>query len=934
MGALQIGAQTLPSTGSIYGTAFDAQGAPLSGVEAKLLGAGERAPVQTDARGKFRFLYISPGTYSAVLSLAGFATLEYKEIVVSVNRSTQLRVTMKLAAFAETVTVTGATPAIDARKTVTGATFGETELQEIPTARNIWATLWAVPGVVDNQVNVGGNTAVQASPVSKGTAGVAYNLDGANITLGGLSPTFYNFDSFQAIQVITGGSDAGQFGGSMTFNLVTKRGTNTIHGSGRYFYAPNRWQADNTPPEVNLEVLSTNRTNVLRDYGVEAGGHILSDRLWIWGGWGTNQIDVQQVGQLDTEGRPVSDNSTLENFDARLDALLSPSNSLELSYHHGDRTQFGRGLSITTAPESAFDLAQPVPIYKVADTQVFSPSLTASAFFSYMDFTQTITPVGGVDTPQYVDADDVLRGSTSFGANHSIVRQIGASASKFFVTGKLSHELKFGFGYRYAANESSSSLPGGQVYGNEYSQYAFITRSAVAASQTTRIGGFVSDTLTADRLTVNAGVRYDYARARNAASSVPANPEYPDVLPAVEYAGDQGYPISEGSWQPRVGATYALGEKRRTLLRASYSRFANLPLDDIGLASPFPGTQGFYYDWTDSNGNHLVDPDEVDLDNPVSFFNLDPANPATASSPNQIASNLKPTTIDEAVLGVDQELFAGLTASAHYTYRSIRALVFTPDIGVTEGGGGYEYFGNASGSVTDPYGFGVSFDVPYFGLTIDPPPTGVVLRNRPGYSQTYQGVGLQLVKALSDRWMFRGTFSWNSWTQAVSPQGIFDPNDSPGSPNRNGGIVANAGVSSAWVVSASGLYQLPLGFAVAGSFAGRQGFPVQYFVQVFPHDTLGGTIQVLTSPLGSYRLPNVYELDLRIENTFAVGRVSITPSLDVFNATNANTVLSRRARTGSFDATRKVPFRQDALFNDIRDFESPRIFQVGIRVVF
>ena len=438
----------------------------------------------TDARGKFRFVYISPGTYSVTLFLSGFATVDYEQVVVGVNRSTQLRVTMKVVAVSETVTVTGATPAIDARKTVTGATFGKNELQEIPTARNIWATLGAVPGVVDDQVNVGGNTAVQAAPISKGTTGTSYNLDGANITLSGLSPTFYNFDSFQAIQVITGGSDASQLGGSVTFNLVTRRGTNVIHGSGRYFYAPNRWQAENTPSEVNLEDVSTNRTKVLRDYGVEAGGAILSDRLWIWGGWGTNQIDVQQVGQLDTEGRPVSDNSTLENFDARLDALLSASNSLELSYHHGDRTQFGRGLSITTAPESAFDLTQPVPIYKVADTQVFSPSLTASAFFSYMDFTQTTTPVGGVDTPQYVDPDGVLRGSGSFvGAplDRSPDRGLGLEVLRH---GKPFARAQVRVRIPVRPTTASSSLPGRQVYGDEASGSPTSPVPSVAAPRT------------------------------------------------------------------------------------------------------------------------------------------------------------------------------------------------------------------------------------------------------------------------------------------------------------------------------------------------------------------------------------------------------------------------------------------------------------------
>ncbi len=929
-GALRIGAQTLPSTGSIYGTALDEQGAPLPGVEVKLLGAGERAPVQTDAQGRFRFLYISPGTYAVTLSLDGFATVENQGIVVALDRSTQLRVTMKLAAVNETVTVSGA-PAIDPRKTVTGATFGEKELQAIPSARNIWATLWAVPGVVTNQVNVGGNTAVQAGPSSKGVTGTTYNLDGADITLGGLSPTFYNFDSFQEVQVVTGGSDVTLLNGGATFNMVTRRGANTLHGSARYFYAPNRWQTENTPDEVTS--LSTNRTNVLRDYGVEAGGALLSDRLWLWGAWGKNQINLQRLGQLDTEGRPVNENSTLENFDARLDAQLAASNSLELYYHHGDRVQYGRGVDIDTAPESGFNLTQPVPIYKIADTQVFSSSLTATAFFSYMDFVQAATPVGGVDTPMYIDASGVLRGSSPVSRTHSVVRQGGASASKFFTTGTLSHELKVGFGYRSATTDASSAFPAGGVWGDEYDGYAYITRASVGTTQDQRLGVFVSDTLTSDRLTVSAGVRYDDGRARNAAASVPANPEYPDVLPAVHYPGDQGYPISAGRWQPRVGATYALGQKRQTLLRASYSRFADLFLDGIGFASPFPTAQGIYYYWTDTNGNHLVDPDELDLDNRAGFYNVDPANPGAATPPNQISPNLKATTVDEFVVGADQELFAGLTASVHYTYRSIHGIVFSPYIGVTPGGGGYAYSGNASGTATDPYGFTVAFDVPYFGVTLDPPPTGRVLENRPGYSQTYQGVSLQLVKALSDRWLFRGTFSWNSWIQSVSPEGIFDPNNSPMGPNEDGGQV-NAGPASAWVFSVNGLYQLPLGFSVSGAFSARQGFPQQYLVQIAPHDTVGNPIFVLTSPVGSYRLPNVYELDLRLANTFTIGPVAVTPSLNVFNATNANTVLSRRGLTGIYNSSRDVPFSQDPRFNQISDFESPRIFQAAIQIAF
>jgi hypothetical protein len=109
---------------------------------------------------------------------------------------------------------------------------------------------------------------------------------------------------------------------------------------------------------------------------------------------------------------------------------------------------------------------------------------------------------------------------------------------------------------------------------------------------------------------------------------------------------------------------------------------------------------------------------------------------------------------------------------------------------------------------------------------------------------------------------------------------------------------------------------------------------VQYYVTVFPNDTKGSQLSILTSPVGAYRLPNVYQLDLRLQNTFTVGPVSVTPSFNVFNAANANTVLARRDRTGSYVAEKDVPFHPDSRFNQIVDFQSPRIFQVGLQVSF
>ena len=936
LGALAIGGQTLPATGNIFGTVVDAQGAPLPGVEARLLGAGERQPVQTDARGTFRFLYISPGTYALALSLDGFATVNYEQVVVAIDRSTPLRAVMELASVSENVTVTDATPSIDPRKTVTGATFGVKELQQIPSARNVWATLWASPGVVSNQVNVGGNTAVQASPVSKGTEGATYNLAGSDITLGGISPTFYNFDSFQEIQVITGGSDVTLLNGGTTFNMVTRRGTNAIHGSGRYFYAPDRWEAHNTPPDVFVDTLSTNRTNVLRDYGLEAGGPLVSDRLWVWGAWGTNQIDLQKLGPPDPNGQTIDENSTLVNFDARLDAQIAASNSVELYYHHGDRSaararrQPGRRAGGRVRSESAGPDLQGGGHAGVLSQPDRLGILFLHGFHGDRD------SGGGLDADVYLDPDFVQRGSTSFAQNLAIVRQVGASASKFFTTGKFSHEIKVGFGYRSTTSDSTQIWPGNQVLGgrsrgarDRHAQRRLQHAAAADLGFRERHPDERPPDGQPSACATTTGGRATFPRScrptrRTRTCFRPFGTAGTRGTPSRRAAGSRAWARRTRSARAAERSSAVPIRALRTCFstecprRARFHRSRAFTTDGATRTRTTASTRAKWTSTTSKAGSTSI-----------------PSTRAPPTAPNQISPGLKPTTIDEAVFGVDQELFGGIAASAHYTYRSIHGIVFNPYIGVTPGGGGYEYFGNASGAVTDPNGFGIAFDVPYFGVTLDPPPTGTVLENRPAYSQTYQGVSLQLVKALSDRWLFRGTFSWNSWKQSVTPQSIFDPNEVVGGPNRNGGQVAGrTGVASAWTFSLSGLYQLPLGLAVSGAFAGRQGFPLQYFVLVAPNDAIGNRIAILTSPVGSYRLPDVYEVDLRLQETFSVGPVSVTPSFNVYNAANANTVLARRTQTGTYNAAREVAFRPDARFNAIEDFQSPRIFQVGLQVAF
>lgn len=83
---------------------------------------------------------MDPGRYAVTVTHPRFATTTYENVVVVLNRNTDLTATLNPMGVQETITVSDVAPLIDPRKTETGATFFREELQQIPTARDIWAS--------------------------------------------------------------------------------------------------------------------------------------------------------------------------------------------------------------------------------------------------------------------------------------------------------------------------------------------------------------------------------------------------------------------------------------------------------------------------------------------------------------------------------------------------------------------------------------------------------------------------------------------------------------------------------------------------------------------------------------------------------------------------------------------------------------------------
>jgi hypothetical protein len=950
-------------TGNVQGRLIDEHGSPIADGTVTLQGPSAPQRAGVDAQGQFRFFQVPSGTYSVTAAAPGFATVTREAVLVSVGRLTALEISLRVSDVNEAVTVQGEPPLIDPGRVATGQTFAREQLTEIPTARDAWSLVQQVPGIQLDTVNVAGNAnATLGGPSfsNRGSGNVIYAVDGATLTdsfygfaldrQNGGTSAFLDFGAVEDVEVITGGSSLDQQTSGVTINVVTKRGTNNLKGSARFLYASANWQSDNTPAASSALGLQTNQTRFIREYGGEIGGPLVEDRLWLWASGARQDISLSTTTIFEDE-KPLTETTTLVPWNAKLNAQLSGANALTLAYQRSDRLAWGIEALPDRPYETRLNLLVPSDFYRMEDSHVFSSDLFASLFVAYQEPRFESLPIGGLDRDMEF-YDGQYHATYEYKISKQPQRQANLQVSRFFRTGPAGHELKFGFNYRQQIIDSSTGLPGSQNFGDPRFSPAVanLTRGVRLTFRNEYWTGTLGDTVSAGNLTLSAGLRFDLQRGRNLPSRSFANGTFaepcPDCgeggfpgLPEVRYGGADDWQIEFVDWQPRVSATYAIGQSKATLLRATYARY----VDQLGYLTAFvngtPGQNGYRYGWSDLNGDHLVERGEVDWDVYLGFLNfLDPA--SLPGSPNQVAPDLETPATDEVTLGVDRELGENLAVSGTFAYRNTTRLQASLPIGA--GPTTWRPGGRATGTVASPHGFTVTFDEPYYLLELPEPPTGEIAENRPGAAQRYFGVDVSIVKRLSKDWMLRANVGWSSFRQYLTPESIQNPNNlwARGGQNDDGGLATavstkdNVWLNAAWQFSLNGLYQGPWGLMLGANLYGRQGYPRPFKVEVYnTGDVANNTWNLLIDDVDTYRYPNLYQLDLRLQKTLQIGPLTVTPAVELFNAANSNTLLNSYPVAGYYDGADGT-FYPEPFFDATIEIQSPRIVRLGVQVSF
>jgi hypothetical protein len=940
--ALAAPAAAQTYTGRIEVTAVDSTGAILPGVSVEISGPRD-ATSTTDTRGQAVFLNLPPGTYTVTARLSGFADYVNRNVPVVVGGTVPIRAALGIAGVAQEVTITAVSPIIDEKRVATATNITYEELQQVPSSRDPWVVLQTVPGIIVDRVNVGGaESGQQSNYQAKGAAGGenTWTIDGVPITdmsALGSSPTYYDFDMFQEMQVTTGGADPQSATPGAALNMILKSGSNTPRGSARWYYENESMQANNLPEDLRASLGGVtgkgNRIDEYTDYGFELGGPLWRDRLWAWGAFGKTDVTLLTLAN-------TPDQTILENYSFKATGQAHQNVRGGFTFYRGEKLKYGRSAGVTRPPATTWDQGGPTQLFKGEVNLVMRDNFFITARQAYVDGGFFLTPQGGLDT-KMIFADDAGIGRFSWYEYRTVRPQWNTQIDGNHFRGR--HEFKFGFGFRKADVDSSYTVPGDGImtFHDGYpNMFAAVTAWNDFTATTGRYtNAYLSDTISYDRLTLNLGLRWDRQASSVRAISQKGNPVLPDLLPDLT-----GNPADDAvvwnSVTPRLGLTYALTDDRRTIGRLTYAQFASQMNAGQGGFFSTVGFRGVYlYDVLDLNGNQLVDPAEIagrtctatDLSCSWYGFSLD--NPANVSTPIHRVGDYSTPITHEIVAGMDHELLPDFGVSANFTWRRFTNFNWRPVVGLRSSN--YSQLGTFSDSL-QPVG---SFSVPYYGI-VDPaqmPPNRAATEyiDREGYSQRFLGLELAATKRLSNRWMARFGFSVNDHREYFdSPEGIGNPTPTRGSPNIDGGQVmrqtGGSGKSGIYMLLPkyqfilTGMYQAPWGINLAANMLNRQGYSMPYAHTNVPTGSLLGNLQeiLLVDDVADYRLPAVTSLDLRLGKEFAFNRTRFNVDLDVFNALNSNTVLGRQ-----YDLRLTTA-------NNVLEIMNPRILRVGLRFGF
>ncbi len=926
-------------TGALEGRVADTSGAVLPGVAVTISGpailGGSRDVVSTDT-GSYRLTNIPLGTYNVTFALSGFTTKIYEGIRIQADTTFTLNTELGVAGIEETVTVTGESPIIETKATDASFTFTNELMETVPNARDLWAIVGQAPGVSSGGYNVGGtNTGNQLSFRGHGVdpRQNTYVLDGANITdmqNNGSSQFYLDVNSFQEVDLKVSAHTAEVQSPGMMVSIVPKSGSNNFHGNFSTYYTDEGIQADNVDDE--LRSLGVDRASNLKQYydvGFDLGGPIIQDKLWFWGGYRRQNVENFVTGTQLADGSFPIDRTLLWFPGFKINWQVNQQHQFAFFYQLQEKARFNRALSLQRPPETTWDqFAKPKSrLLSFRDDWVASDNLLVSIKVNFVDGGFVLAAQEDVDLENTPSRYDVATGVWSdappyvFGVEQH-KRSYGATAS-YFKDNWLGGQHDFKFGLDYRSNNQLGNQGGGAlttypadhrlVFNNGTPIEVYLYAPGAQNVLNPNWNAFAQDAWQLGRVRLNLGVRWDWQANRLKESTAPQSRYFETAVTQPETDNL----ITWNTFTPRLGLIYDLTADAKTLLKASYGRYAWLLWIDKGVAASRAGDRTFRYEWLDRNGDNNFTEDELG----ALLSRSDPA-----LSPVTIDEDLNPTMTEEFTVGVSRELMQNLSMEATFRYRkdtdltwqihpAVSAADYTTVQGTDPGRDGVLGTGDDGGSLT-------FYELDASKRVLSPN----FITNQPGFEQQYQGFELTMYRRFADNWQLVGSFTTGVQKDDYSEGALRQLSSGTLQTPQDIDLIDGTRISDSkpYIFKLMGSYQFPHNVTLSGFWQYLSGD--NFTRTVTASSALGrslnqGNITVLSGTRNEESYDAVNLLDLRLEYDLNLERFRTSFAFDMFNLLNTNRITGIVTNSGS-------------RYGAVSGFIPPRIFRFGVKIGF
>ncbi len=975
------------TTGTARAVVTDPDGAALPGVTVAISDPdiGLQRTGISDARGIVGFRALPPGTYQLTATLDGFQTYK-SSFQVNLGSETNFDFQMKLGAITDVIEVTGEAPLVDVSSTVAGLTVSTDDLNaKMPVQREASYVALLAPATVTGDTAFNGYTPGQNN-ISMSGASVAensYQVNGLNITnfRNGIGSTMVPMEFVEEMQVKTGGYEA-EFGRSTggVINMVTKSGSNSLHGNFSLYYEPEDLQEQE--PDTYLAP-NSDETRETMEANASLGGAILKDKLFYFGFVRYTDNDFLGLSYGQGTRRETSD----PYWGGKLDWNITPSHRLEGTYISDDVA-----VDVTTydyyipgvTGEMCADPSDPAggmvdclslalrsapypsngyitdttghgvdnrggDNYIIKYTGIFTENFLLSAQYGDNQFDRT-NKSSGDNSPYAFD----LRGGgyihlgswVNWSRGNAFDERKAYRVDADYYMGN--HSFRAGVDTEENNSEDLTSYSGGFRVGY-YDSNTSPTGAAVNIRHYFNGGSFdvnsdaayIQDSwAVTPNLTVNLGVRWEKFENKNSLG--------------------QTFIETSDQYAPRLGVIWDPSGEGRSKIYGSYGQYY-LPIASNTNIRMAGGEiyESATYEWDPAQG---YNPDGT----PVGWTNCGVMNlegcgnqgsvgnlqtyavysDGSVPDPKEVLSfNFDPMSQDEYILGYEKMVGDNWSIGVRGVWREFNKVIedFTIDdaliarYGMDVGYGAFEYRLGNPGSSFQGY-----FDVDGDGV-LDPVSFTADELNYPKPERKYGALEFTFKRRFADHWMLQGSYTWshlwgNYEGEVYSDVGQDDAGltqmfDFPGLMQNSYG---NLPQDRRHNLKIFGAYAFDSGLQIGGNFYYHSGRPINA-LGVYPdadnpaylYDAAAYFNQGQPVPRGAAgTTPSIMGIDGMVKYDFQVAGLDMNVRLDVFNIfDNSNpTEVQEYADQDSGAA--------NPHYLDPTHFQQPRRVRLGFGLVF